>query len=371
MRLKYLGPRSRPEFAPEGFQFQFAAGVTHLPIELVAKPLWDFLQWTTQNPPKCEANNPNYQADWTGLCEKIDRLSNRPAQDMAADIAHELLLRVQKSFAAVGQSKLTTLQRAKDGPYVATNPLAVAMFGGLRPDLADQDIITLRDVLIAQSGRSDEDILIELCDGRFHRAIGTRPHDDGYDLADQFLNELYDIKPDLSLGDFVDIYKICGVLGIDIDTRILNTDSIRGVALAGKGFGPTILVNENFRFNENDAGRRFTVAHELCHILVDRNRACEIGHSSGPWALPSIEKRANAFAAYVLMPRELVLSEIGQANNIGEEQVRRLADKLRVSFIALTQHLYNLGVLDDLVRDELLSVSAMHSTDHRRTHRIK
>ena len=36
-------------------------------------------------------------------------------------------------------------------------------------------------------------------------------------------------------------------------------------------------------FNSNDSGKRFTIAHELCHVLFDRTRARRVAHaSSGP-----------------------------------------------------------------------------------------
>ena len=132
----------------------------------------------------------------------------------------------------------------------------------------------------------------------------------------------------------------------------MNTDSIRGFALAGVGFSPRIVVNEAHPFNDNEAGRRFTLAHELCHVLFDRTRAQRIAHISGPWAPAGVEKRANAFAAYLLMPRGLVHRNVG-VGQIDYQEIARLADVLRVNESALIEHLHNLDLIDEGDRDRL------------------
>ena len=208
--------------------------------------------------------------------------------------------------------------------------------------------------MIAHAGLRDSDRLTDIGDQDLYRSMGTKPYDDGYEFAAQFLDDLDDAQIDAVADAFVDIREICRQLDIDVISRRLVTDTIRGVALAGEGFGPTILVNETHVFNENETGRRFTIAHELCHILADRNRARTIGHASGAWALPSIEKRANAFAAYLLMPRELVLQAVGRFDVLGDEQVRNIAGELQVGFAALAHHLYNLSIIGEFERDRLL-----------------
>lgn len=76
----------------------------------------------------------------------------------------------------------------------------------------------------------------------------------------------------------------------------------RGVAFAGSDLKPTILVNIDNLKNKDKSGIRLTLAHEFCHILFDQSRARSLEHSSTPWASPSVEQRANAFAAMLLMP---------------------------------------------------------------------
>lgn len=136
----------------------------------------------------------------------------------------------------------------------------------------------------------------------------------------------------------------------------LETDSIRGGAVAGEGFSPRIAINRTHYFNDNESGRRFTIAHELCHVLFDRTRARRVAHASsgGPWAARGIEQRANAFAAYLLMPRTLVLEHLAGENRIGSSDIKRLASGLKVNESALLRHLRNLGLIDAGESERLL-----------------
>ena len=154
--------------------------------------------------------------------------------------------------------------------------------------------------------------------------------------------------------DFVDVRAMCSRLGVDIQETELETESIRGAAIAGDGFSPRIVVNRTHHFNQNEPGKRFTIAHELCHVLFDRTRARRLAHaSSGRWAAQGIEQRANAFAAHLLMPRALVYEHLQDANRIERDDVQRLASRLRVNDSALLWHLRNLDLLDAACRERL------------------
>ena len=78
-----------------------------------------------------------------------------------------------------------------------------------------------------------------------------------------------------------------------------------------------------------------------------------MAHASGAWAPPAIEKRANAFAAYLLMPPSLVLRSLAGANQIDKEQVEMLAGTLRVNQSPLVEHLYNIGQMDEVSREKM------------------
>lgn len=139
-------------------------------------------------------------------------------------------------------------------------------------------------------------------------------------------------------------------LGIKVEEVSLDTDSVRGVAIAGPGFSPAILVNTNSMFNQTPVGRKFTLAHEFCHILFDRTRAKKLSHVSGPWTAPRTEKRANAFAAMFLASRAATRAVFGE---YGIERTKEGARALELGHSAFVEQLYNLGLIDEAVREQL------------------
>jgi Zn-dependent peptidase ImmA (M78 family)/DNA-binding XRE family transcriptional regulator len=78
-------------------------------------------------------------------------------------------------------------------------------------------------------------------------------------------------------------------------------DKMSGLFLHHASIGLVILVNNSHA----RARRRFSYAHEYAHALLDRDRPVTV--TSADNAAELIEKRANAFAAAFLMPREGVI----------------------------------------------------------------
>lgn len=175
----------------------------------------------------------------------------------------------------------------------------------------------------------------------------------GYELAEELLAE--EGLP--GSNRVVDVQALVRALGIKINSLGLASSSIRGVALAGSGYRPAILLNLTSPYNISPGGRRFTLAHELCHILNDRSRAKRLAQVSGPWTLPAVEKRANAFAAMLLMPRSLLWQSLS-GEELTVEGVQAAARAMQVGFATLAEHLYNLGIIHDAQRDEFRRVRA-------------
>jgi Zn-dependent peptidase ImmA (M78 family) len=340
-----------PPFAPEGLIFESGAGVSRLGVEDVAEPLWEVLKWAKNNPPTLDAS---FQEHWEELCRKIDLIVHlSPSNFESAVVAGALLARVRASFKKIHKEELLDEDLHPQHPYLKALSPAVAMFGGVSPALSDADVDTLRDLLVLVEGGRDGKRLDALVMDRRRLPVGGVPHEDGYQFAEEFLEDVGKEVDTVAPGGFVDLLSICSYLEIEIDERRLKTESIRGVALAGEGFRPLISVNRSSVFNGTEYGRRFTIAHEFCHILFDRTRARRIAHITGPWAAPGVEKRANAFAAYLLMPRELIRENLTAIPGIDESAVRELAARLHVSGTALVEHLYNLDFIDEIKREEL------------------
>lgn len=88
--------------------------------------------------------------------------------------------------------------------------------------------------------------------------------------------------------------------------------------------------------------QRFTVAHELCHFLLkDTDRLIVDERLTGR---SNAERRANAFAAHFLMPRESV-SRYLRNREPSEEVITELVYTFGVSLQAMLWHLFNLNLL--------------------------
>ena len=337
-----------PLFAPDGFAFSAEPGVARLPVNDVAGPLWEALQWAASVAP--EVGHEAWQA-LVGRIEQVPSLDRSAFDSQYVDA--KILAMVRESLDRLGKLDLVDDVAGASGPYLDKFSPAVAMFGGVNPDLGAGDVHSLCELLADSSREGDNDALIHLVDSKPSLGI---PHEEGYSFAENLLEELR--LP--GNQDWIDIRSVVGNLGIDVRQQALETDSIRGIAIAGQNFRPVILVNATSPYNINEDGRRFTIAHELCHILHDRTRARRVTHVSGRWVDPGIERRANAFAAYLLMPRQLIINRWRDELETNHQEFKDFAAQLRVSEIALLEHLYNQNLIDELARERLRSAFRFH-----------
>lgn len=140
-------------------------------------------------------------------------------------------------------------------------------------------------------------------------------------------------------------------LGVVVDTAPLGED-ISGVLVVKDEIG-TIGVNQS----HSPVRQRFTIAHELGHYVLHRELSnlfidkeyTAFRDSKSSQGEDRAEIQANRFAAALLMPREMVMREIGGPHgfDFGDEKtLDRLADKFQVSVQAMSIRLSNLGVFD-------------------------
>lgn len=135
----------------------------------------------------------------------------------------------------------------------------------------------------------------------------------------------------LGPGPIRNLVELLEERGIKIlSLSLTNIDGLTArVHRAGRGVAPVIVVNRG------DWGerQRFTVAHELGHLVLD--------------AAPRIdgEKAAHRFASAFLMPAEMLRAEIGKhRKSIGWSELFELKRILGVSVQALTYRCKDLGI---------------------------
>jgi Zn-dependent peptidase ImmA (M78 family) len=156
----------------------------------------------------------------------------------------------------------------------------------------------------------------------------ARPYEQGYALAANLALELNDasdapVDPEALLRDWE----------IGIEELTLDNCPVDAVAVWGPRYGPVIMLNigEGAR-PRHIHGRRTTLAHEICHLLMDRDGALPFSEALGGRTPLHVEQRARAFAAEFLLPREnavacvrhcesiaQALSELSQGFNVSRE----------------------------------------------------
>jgi hypothetical protein len=259
---------------------------------------------------------------------------------------------VKKAFEHASESaQSASLSVASDALVVTGSCHAALLFGAVSPSLGNDDVATLAQILIeAYDGAGEQGPLEKYARSQ---PLGSMPGpvwEEGWSLAEDTLEAMG------SQGSWVDIEKILGDHAVPVVDIPLRDEEIRGVSIAGERHRWTICVNPAYHDGDGDEVRRFTMAHELCHLLFDRGKEQKVAIASGPWAPKDIERRANAFAAMFLMPRDRVRAACSDIDALDTlEGVESVARKLHTSVTATLHQLANLYVIDEGTRDRLLA----------------
>ena len=336
----------------EAAEYVIEPGVAHCDVTDVAAALDDVLVWTVKEQAwrahawhqpirRRVAARPQQGASDTPLAWYLDgkprpgRLT-RLFREGARCFGAKGRFLLHPSFAAHAMTRLSP---------------AAAMFGALSPRISDDAAVRL--LAVAASNRDTVNIKrpIEQHVRNSPAWRSTEPWADGYQLALDLLDDL-DVTDRSGPFDLDALLERWQVVRKD---ETLDQDGPLGVTLAGPGLVPTIVVNMDHATNQHEFGKRFTTAHELCHLLHDRDQAQRVAHSSTQWAPLAVEQRANAFAAMLLMPPGAVRSAFSpRSRRASLAEVSAMARELKVGLRAAIQHLANLGHITDEDRARLL-----------------
>ena len=144
-----------------------------------------------------------------------------------------------------------------------------------------------------------------------------------------------------------DIFKLIKKLNIEVVPKKFS-DNISGFLAINNG-KVIISINEN----EVKERKRFTAAHELGHfflhsknqpLFIDKTPKIMYRNNASSTGEVLIEREANAFAAALLMPQNLIIAEMDKLQeNEASKIIIKLADKFKVSEQAMSFRLSNLG----------------------------
>lgn len=173
-----------------------------------------------------------------------------------------------------------------------------------------------------------------------------RFYEQGHELALWFREQEGTVAFDAS----VDPEEILTRLNVSIHEITLTNSLVDAVACWGPSHGPAIFLNLAGSHQSSDGGRKATLAHELCHLLVDRHGALPLAEAMGGRVPAGPEKRANAFAAELLLPRSLA----------AEAYERR-----RDPDLAVDELCSSFGVSRQLAANQICNSDAAISSQHK------
>lgn len=335
---------------PSHFRYQNMDLVGHAPVEFVATSVYDVI---TRAIDELRRRRPDSQRI-QDLSRAADALMDGESQRHSRRLAYlsganpdseESLERFRNLWHQVDEilgddlepsAREMAVGRPHGGLVLETAPQVALLFGSYSPQISDDDVqvlITSLHAVLCRSGPTD------LPNIKLPELPTLPPGPEGSQLGEAAYRELAD-----PTATYVDIEEILERLNITYSIDGLSDSSTRAVSLLSEHHGIHIVINGNYLRGTVERVLRFTLAHELGHILFDRARSRRLAVVSGPWAPQAIEKRANAFAAAFLMPEELIERH---SRTLGRRPWRRdtainLAQHLRVSLSSLADRMYNL-----------------------------
>jgi len=227
------------------------------------------------------------------------------------------------------------------------SPYARLLYGAVSPSTTEDDVARLTHALVGNY-IPDASSWLEILELEDLRALEREVQQLNPGEQGSRLGELAVPLLAAPTNGLVDIHDSLGSLEIEVSKIDLSDDQVRAVSVFGPKQKPHIFCNRLTFWGQSIEVERFTLAHELCHLILDREWGDALAVASGPWAPLAIEQRANAFAAAFLMPSWLLRDSIAALDRpIDEvETILALANLLRVSVSSLVDRLYNLGEIN-------------------------
>lgn len=192
----------------------------------------------------------------------------------------------------------------EDSPLMAAARLSAALRDETRQVLFEH---------IAALSRATTPALDELSDAVLpvvDATTGQKPYEQGYALALWLRRRLGVAERRI---DPAALLKDWGVQVADLPPLEKALDA---VACWGDGKGPAILLNPDGRYAGSRAGRSATLCHEIGHLLFDRRRHLPTADVFGGSTPLHLEQRAKAFAAELLLPREVAARAVATSTTL-------------------------------------------------------
>lgn len=186
-----------------------------------------------------------------------------------------------------------------------------------------------------------------------------KPHEQGYALAN-WLRKKLDIAPDAKV-DPDTLLQEWNVVIQEVDEP---SAPLIALAAWGRKHGPGIFLNTGAgTVASHSHGRRTTMAHEICHLLLDRRSTLPAAEVLGGRAPLQAEQRARAFAAEFLLPRDTVYRGVDPVHDL-EQAIDALSSRFEVSRQLVATQLRNSDRYVELDYNQRTIVTNISRTFH-------
>jgi Zn-dependent peptidase ImmA (M78 family) len=263
---------------------------------------------------------------FTGLKELREKLLGYKRQSVArlSGIAEDRLIEIEDKGEAPSVFELEVLSRLYgveaeilgEAPVVLRRGDSIRVLTSLEefrdvPDVTKSKIVAAanaaRDLVLLREKAGEENPWKRpVIEGMNLQAPG--PTDPPYAAGGRYAKQ---VRRYLRLGDqpieSVRDFISTSFPAISVLYAHLGSRDLAGLTFADEKRGSTIVLNLDGK-NVNPCVRRFSLAHELCHLLVDFNRREPLATLSGFWSEVGLarEQRANGFASRLLCPEKIV-----------------------------------------------------------------
>lgn len=137
------------------------------------------------------------------------------------------------------------------------------------------------------------------------------------------------------ISDLINIIENLGIIVVQIKNINNKFDDFDGLCEIINGI-PIIVILDNIK---DGARQRFTIAHELGHLLLNINNN-EMDE----------EKLCHRFASAFLMPKEAIINEFGHyRSNISFYELISFKKEFKVSYTAILYRLKELNIINEYI----------------------
>lgn len=150
-------------------------------------------------------------------------------------------------------------------------------------------------------------------------------------IVNIFRKEMLGINELIPISDLTSILESLGIVIIYIEDKDNIFSDFDGLSEVVEGIPIIVLSDIN-----DGARQRFTLAHELGHLLLDINEELDE------------EKVCNIFASSLLLPKLAMINEFGVYRvNINFYELEAIKNKYKVSYKAIVYRLKEIGVIKE------------------------